>query len=192
MPLIRDVNCTTSLLGGRYIAPMITFLSVSMHFLLISTNLLSIMSLKMSRSFLTVYVTCSVMYRETPPPLRIVLYELSTLFYIVQGIIAASKPGFRESHDCKLNAKITHGYFKCLRVFWMLLTLKWIIEKTFWGEWHLVTFFIKCVFQVIITWWQIITNEIIIMNIGITIPQGTHFLFTVKLKRVKSFLSQFR
>ena len=71
--------------------------------------------------------------------------------------------------------------------FFMLLTLKWIIEKHVWGEWYLITFFIKCVFQVIITWCQIITNEIIIMNVGITIPQGPLFSSQFNSNGLKAF-----
>ena len=38
--------------------------------------------------------------------------------YIVQGITATSKPGFPESHNCKLSAKITHEYFKRWQFFY--------------------------------------------------------------------------
>ena len=70
VPLIRDVNCTTSPSGAWYIRPRIT--SVLMHCLSISTDVL-IISLKISMSILCVYANCSPIYKETPLPLRIVL-----------------------------------------------------------------------------------------------------------------------
>ena len=52
----------------------------------------------------------------TPAHSSVRIFNILTI-YIVQGIIAASKPSFREIHNCKLNTKITHEYFKCLQVF---------------------------------------------------------------------------
>ena len=80
MPLSSSVNCSTLPLGGRYITPIMAFLFSLIHFLSISINLLSIYSSKMSRSVRQVYTICSLTYNETPPPLRLDLYALSTLY----------------------------------------------------------------------------------------------------------------
>ena len=80
MPLSNSVNCSTLPLGWQYITPIMAFLFSLIHFLSISINLLSIYSWKMSRSVRQVYTICSLTYNETPPPLRLDLYALPTLY----------------------------------------------------------------------------------------------------------------